>query len=321
MAPTNPRVSLGMPVYNGERYLEKTLDSVLAQTYTDFELVISDNGSSDRTQEICERYAAMDPRVKYHRNSKNIGIAPNFNRAYELTSGEYFKWTDYDDLLAPTFLERCVEVLDKHPNVACAFPRTKLIDQNDDLIRDFEPPDDSCSPEAHIRFKSLILDPDHIVSQVSGLMRADLVGKTVMHGSYPCSDEVFLAHLALLGDFYEIPEFLFLYRIHPKQSTKGVLASERARVRFFDTSLEGKVVLIKWLYFKNCIYAIDHSPISIYQKVRCYLYMMQWLSATRNLRSFSKDILLAIHRWIPIFPRLYKEALEASVSADYSGSS
>jgi glycosyltransferase involved in cell wall biosynthesis len=321
MTLTNPRVSLGMPVYNGERYLERTFDSVLAQTYTDFELVISDNGSSDRTQEICERYAKMDPRVRYHRNSKNIGIAPNFNRAHEMCSGEYFKWTDYDDLLAPEFLEKCVAVLDKHPHVACAFPKTKLIDQNGDPIRDFEPPDDACSPLAYVRFKSLILEPDHIVSQASGLMRREQVGKTVMHGSYPCSDEVFLAHLALLGDFHEVPEFLFLYRIHPKQSTKGVLASERARVRFFDTSLEGKVVLIKWLYFRNCMYAINSSPIDIYQKFRCYLYMLRWMMVARNFRSMVKDAMLAFHQWIPLFPRLYKEALEASVSSEYSSSS
>ena len=321
MVHNKPRVSLGMPVYNGERYLERTLDSVLAQTYVDFELVISDNGSSDRTQAICEYYASMDKRVKYSRNSKNIGIAPNFNRAYELSSGEYFKWTDYDDLLTPEFLEKCVEVLDKNPNVACAFPKTRLIDQNDNPIDDFEPPDNACSPQAYIRFKSLILEPDHIVSQASGLMRREQVGKTVMHGSYPCSDEVFLAHLALFGDFYEIPEFLFLYRLHPRQSTKGVLASERARVRFFDTSLEGKVVLIKWLYFKNCIYAINHSPISFYQKIRGYLYMVRWLLVAKNFRSIVKDTMLAIHGWIPIFPKLYKETLNASVSEEYSSSS
>ena len=321
MAQIKPRVSLGMPVYNGEKYLEKTLDSVLAQTYQNFELVITDNGSSDRTQQICEHYAEIDSRVKYHRNPKNIGIAPNFNRAHELCSGEYFKWTDYDDLLAPEFLKRCVEVLDEHPNVACAFPKTRLIDQIGDPIRDFEPPEEACSLQAHIRFRSLILDPDHIVSQASGLMRREQVGQTVMHGSYPCSDEVFLAHLALLGDFYEIPEFLFLYRIHPKQSTKGVLASERARVRFFDTSLEGKVVLIKWLYFRNCIHAINHSPISMYQKILCYLYMVRWLFVPKNFRSISKDFLLAFHQHVPIFPSLYQEALDASISAEYSGSS
>lgn len=312
MATNKPRVSLGIPVYNGEKYLEETLNSILAQTYTDFELVISDNGSTDRTQQICEQYAQKDPRVKYFRNAKNIGIAPNYNRAFELCSGEYFKWTDYDDLLQPDFVLKCIEGLDKNPSAAVCFPKTRLIDENSKFVNDFEPPDEASSPKPHIRFKSLLLDPDHIVSQASGLMRAELVRKTVMHGSYPCSDEVFLAHLALLGDFVEIPDRLFYYRIHPRQSTKGVLASERSRVKFFDTSLEGKVVLIKWLYLKNCLIAIKTSPISVIQKLLCYLYMVRWLFVLRNIRSLSKDILLAIHERIPLFPKLYQEALEAA---------
>lgn len=321
MTENKPRVSLGVPVYNGEKYLERTLDSILAQTYPDFELVISDNGSNDRTQQICERYAQIDKRVIYNRNTKNIGIAPNYNKVFELSSGEYFKWADADDVLAPEFVEKCVQALDKYPDVAAAYPRTKFIDQNDVVFDEFQPPDGTTSSKAHVRFKTLILDPDHIVSQASGLMRADLVRKSVMHGSYPCSDEVFLAHIALLGNFYEIPEFLFLYRIHSKQSTKGVLASERARVRFFDTSLEGRVVLIKWLYLKNCIFAVNHSPLGVYEKFRCYLYMMQWSLVMRNLRSLFKDILLAVHQRIPIFPKLYKDALDASVSAEYSTAS
>jgi glycosyltransferase involved in cell wall biosynthesis len=312
MSVNKPRVSLGLPVYNGEKYLEKTLDSILAQTYQDFELVISDNGSTDRTQAICERYAAMDPRVKYHRNPKNIGIAPNFNRAFELSSGEYFKWADYDDILAPEFVEKCVEVLDAHPNVAVAFPKTRFINENGDFISDFEPPDAASSSQAHIRFKSIILDPDHIVSQASGLIRAEIVRRSVMNRSYPCSDEVLVAHLALLGDFYEIPVYLFFYRLHARQSTKGVLASERARVKFYDTSLVGQVVLIKWLYLKDCLYAIRTAPISAHQKRMCYLYMVRWLFVPKNLRSITKDILLAIHTRVPIFPRLYKETLDAA---------
>ncbi|MDZ7319275.1 MAG: glycosyltransferase [candidate division KSB1 bacterium] len=317
MSANKPRVSLGMPVYNGEKYLEETLGSILAQTYQDFELVISDNGSTDRTQQICERYAAKDERIKYYRNSKNIGIAPNFNRVFELCSGEYFKWTDYDDLLAPDFVTKCVEGLDQYPDAAVCFPKTRLIDENGDLIRDFEPPAEACSPEPHIRFKSLILDPDHIVSQASGLMRADLVRRTVMHGSYPCSDEVFLAHLSLLGRFYEIPERLFFYRIHPRQSTKGILASERARVYFFDTSLQGKIVLIKWLYFKNCLIAIRNSPISFSQKMMCYFHMFRWLWVAKNLKSLGKDLLLAVHERIPLFPRIYRETLEIANRAHH----
>jgi len=138
-----------------------------------------------------------------------------------------------------------------------------------------------------------------------------------MHGSYPCSDEVFLAHLSLLGKFHEIPERLFFYRIHARQSTKGILASERARVYFFDTSLEGKVVLIKWLYFKNCLTAIKRSPISGFQKMMCYFHMLRWLLVAKNFKSLSKDFLLAVHERIPLFPQLYKEVLDVANAAHH----
>ena len=98
-----PRVSLGFPVYNGERYLAAALDSLLGQTFRDLEVVICDNASTDRTAELCAAYAARDARVRYHRNPTNLGAAPNFNRTFELSRGEYFKWAAHDDVCAPTF--------------------------------------------------------------------------------------------------------------------------------------------------------------------------------------------------------------------------
>jgi glycosyltransferase involved in cell wall biosynthesis len=270
VTPNKPRVSIGLPVFNGELYLEETLDSILNQTFSDFELIISDNASTDSTQQICERYAVKDGRIKYYRNIRNLGVAPNYNRVFELSSGEYFKWADHDDPLAPDFISKCVDVLDNRPEVVVCFPKAKLIDENGNLIHDYDPLPDTSSPQPHIRFGKLILAHDHRLAQASGLMRANLVKKTVMHASYPCSDEVFLAHLGLLGHYHEIPERLFYLRSHPNQSSKGVLASERARVLFFDTSLKGKLVLIKWLYFRGCLHAINSSPISIYQRICCY---------------------------------------------------
>ncbi|GIK40320.1 MAG: glycosyl transferase [Chloroflexota bacterium] len=312
MTQNKPRVSIGLPVYNGEFHLKETLDSILCQTFSDFELIISDNGSTDRTQQICEDYMAKDTRIKYYRSVKNLGIAPNYNRVFELSSGEYFKWADYDDLLAPDFLAKCVEVLDNHPEVAVCFPKAKVIDENGTFLEDYDPLPDTSSLEPHVRFGKLIVTNDNRVVQASGLMRAGLVKKTVMHGSYPCSDEVFLAHMALLGYFYEIPDRLFFVRIHPKQSTRGVLASERARVVFFDTSLKDKMVLVKWLYFKDSLRAINTSPINTYQRICCYFHMMRWLLIPKNLRSMVKDMLLAIHERIPLFPRLYQEVLDTA---------
>ncbi len=92
-----PTVNIGMPVYNAENYLQGALDSLLAQDYGDFDLLISDNASTDRTQEICLDYTARDRRVRYQRNGRNIGAADNFNRVLEPACGKYFMWAAHDD--------------------------------------------------------------------------------------------------------------------------------------------------------------------------------------------------------------------------------
>ena len=112
MLNNKPRVSIGMPVFNGENYLAEALDSLLTQTFSDFELIISDNASTDKTEEICRAYAVRDQRIRYFRNQENLGASRNYNRVFELSSGEYFKWAAHDDLCAPEFLGRCVDVLD-----------------------------------------------------------------------------------------------------------------------------------------------------------------------------------------------------------------
>ncbi|HKJ45099.1 MAG TPA: glycosyltransferase family 2 protein, partial [Balneolales bacterium] len=114
---SRPRVSIGMPVYNGENYIERAISSILAQTYKDFELIISDNASTDKTQEICKMFVGRDNRVRYHRNSKNIGAARNYNIVFRLSRGKYFKWAAHDDELAPAFLEDAVNVLEKNKDV------------------------------------------------------------------------------------------------------------------------------------------------------------------------------------------------------------
>src|SRR3972149_8539793 len=97
MSKINPRVSVGLPVFNGEQFLRQALDSVLAQTYPGFELIISDNASTDRTQDICEAYATRDKRIQYYRQSKNVGGGRNYNFVFEVSNGEYFKWLAHDD--------------------------------------------------------------------------------------------------------------------------------------------------------------------------------------------------------------------------------
>src|SRR5438874_8869169 len=137
---STPLLSVGLFVYNGERFLEETLHSILNQTFTDFELIISDNASTDRTGEIAEAYAEHDDRIRYYRSEKNMGAGWNVRRVYELATGKYFKQAAADDLVEPDFLRRCVEILESDPDYVVAYPTTKEVDENGTFIRNYVAP-------------------------------------------------------------------------------------------------------------------------------------------------------------------------------------
>ena len=107
------KISIGLPVFNGETYLQTALESLCAQTFEDFELLIVDNASTDRTGEICRKAANHDRRIKYFRNTENIGAAKNFNKAFEISNSEYFKWAAHDDICAPQFLEKTAHIINE----------------------------------------------------------------------------------------------------------------------------------------------------------------------------------------------------------------
>ena len=117
-----PRVSIGLPVFNGERYLARAIESVLGQDFRDLELIVCDNASTDRTPEICAAYARRDARVRYFRNPRNLGAGPNYDRCFRLARGEYFKWAAHDDRLAPDYLSRTVAALDAAPEAVPGHP-------------------------------------------------------------------------------------------------------------------------------------------------------------------------------------------------------
>jgi glycosyltransferase involved in cell wall biosynthesis len=287
-----PRVSIGLPVFNGERYLEQTLDNILEQTFVDFELVIGDNASTDRTQKICQAYVARDRRIRYYRNERNLGAAPNHNLVFGLSSAEYFKWAGYDDRIAPNFLEKCVGVLDNRPEVVLCMPQSGMIDENGRFLHWHEYVSNPTSPKAHKRFQNLVLNVES-GNHVYGLMRASAIRKTGLHGSYPASDLVFLAELALYGQFHVIPEGLFFRRVHSEQSTKGALSIERNRVLWFDTSRGNKILLPKWQYLIGYLRAIRNGPLSVYQRVFCYAQMIRWILYPPHFRALGKDLLIA----------------------------
>lgn len=130
MSGDNPSISVGIPVYNGVSFLEDAIDCVLNQTDENFELIISDNASSDGTEEIFRGVAAKDRKVIYSRNAQNIGAARNCNRVFKLATGPYFRWFNADDLCAPDLHEQCLAALEQDQGPVLGYGKTNLIDQD-----------------------------------------------------------------------------------------------------------------------------------------------------------------------------------------------
>jgi glycosyltransferase involved in cell wall biosynthesis len=285
-----PRVSIGLPVYNGQDFLAAAIDSMLAQSFTDFELIISDNGSTDRTPEICRRYAALDKRIRYYRESENRGLAWNFNRAFELARGEYFKWHAHDDLCAPTLLEKCVAVLDHDPSIVLCFARPMVIDHNGKPLPDdptsWQPtavtattrdqPTDLGSTKSSRRFRGILMGVQWCLAPY-GLMRSEITGATGGMRDYLIADKVFLAEMALRGRFFEIPEVLFFPRRHARQFSLASSASTqrnmmKPRARRFSLP-------VPWHVRPTIDYfrATLSTPIGWSQRLACFAALVRYL--------------------------------------------
>jgi glycosyltransferase involved in cell wall biosynthesis len=218
MAAARPRVGVGLPVYNGERFLSATLDSLLAQTHGEFVLLIGDNASTDGTEEIARDYAARDPRIEYIRHPVNIGAARNYNQLFQLAGTEYFRWHAADDLSLPEYTARCVEVLDSDAQVALAYCKTTDIDQDGGEIGPYE--DNVHTPQDRARDRFFqVLTVLQRCNALYGLMRSTLVERTRLLEPFIASDFCFMSELALYGKFIEIPERLFLRRYHAGASS------------------------------------------------------------------------------------------------------
>ena len=279
--PISPRVSLGLPVFNGEQYLAETLESVLAQTYLDFELIISDNASTDQTEEICRDYQSRDDRIRYSRNAENLGSARNFNRTFDLARGAYFAWIGYDDPIAPTYVEKCVEVLERDREVVLCFARTLPIDAAGDpyrvgtlLARNyvFRPQLNSARP--HVRFFHAVARA-HPQGAIYGLIRRSVLQQTRLVGRHRMSDLSLLGELALLGRICQLPEYLQTRRYHPQQARHQYM-SRRLRELWVDSSRTTVSSHPYWRLFREHLNVIKRAAPDWRTRACCNCHMLVW---------------------------------------------
>lgn len=222
-----PRVSIGMPVYNGAHYLRKALDALLAQDFRDFEILISDNASTDETPQICSEYRKKDQRIRYYRHETNFVAVKNFNWVFQQCSGEYFMWAAYDDLWAETFLSRCVELMDQKPKAVLC---TTHVHRIDELGRKTDAPDygfETLDLNVCQRVRYLIRYSASCTAMY-GLFRREALLKTHLFRQTWYPDFCFLFELSLFGGTVCVPEKLFLYREFLQKREKGLLMTMRS---------------------------------------------------------------------------------------------
>lgn len=278
---TEPRLSIGLPVYNGERYLSESLDALLAQSYADFELVVSDNASTDGTQEICRRYAAHDARVRYLRQPCNIGAAPNHNAVLRAARGELFKWAAHDDLYDRDLLARCVEALDAHPDVILASCYSAVIDADgnrQDIALSYPRATDSTHAPERFRAQLFALGGDDDY----GVIRTDVLRRIAPTGSYYHADRTFVAELTLHGRFHRVPETLYYRRDLPTRAgrqSQGVRSWCVTHDPRRANRLRHPTVRLLTEYVWAFGAAIRRAPLSARDKRECYRELSVYLAS------------------------------------------
>lgn len=266
-----PTVSIGLPVYNGENYLRSALESLIRQDYDDFELIISDNASTDLTGEICQAYARKDSRIRYVRNETNLGAAWNWNRVYELGRGKYFKWAAHDDECYPSNLRRCVETLDKaSSSVLLVHPRAEVIDSLGAVQGTVPDRLDVRMAKPHQRLAKLLYYFSLGVAEY-GLWRTEQLRKLRPNGCL-AADRIRLAEVAMWGEIWEIPEVLLRIRIHPQNALS--LNKTRQQIQaWYDPRLKDRAAILPYEmaviieHWKS----VKHVQMSASQKSLCFV--------------------------------------------------
>lgn len=290
-----PRVSIGLPVYNGENYLREALNSLLAQTLEDFELIISDNASADATEDICREYAARDHRIRYIRQPRNMGAIPNQSFVFDQAVGQYFKLAAHDDLYHPELLEACVDVLDSQPDVVLCHADMAYIDASGELIRNYDYALKTDAPRAPARFRSLLYadggDDEY------GVVRREVLRRVKPCGSFHNSGRPYVAEIAMYGPFRQVRRRMYFRRDHPgrgdrRPTVTAVCANlDPRRAGQSSARLIGENLLA-------FVAVIARSPISGRDKVACYREFIGWLlskalvdgrAVTRALTTGARD--------------------------------
>jgi glycosyltransferase involved in cell wall biosynthesis len=293
-----PAVTIGIPVYNGERYLEEAIRSVLAQTRRDLELVISDNASTDRTAEICRDYALQDGRVRCFRNPTNLGAAPNYNLAFTYARGRFFKWLAHDDLITATFAEKATHVLEARPDAVMCNSVVSYIDSKGAPLGLYDTQlgrADVASPSRRLAQVTL---PSHSCVDFFGMFRRSALEGSLLHGSFHGADRALLAQMSLRGRMIQIPEPLVQMREHENRYTRSQLrAADRAS--WHDTRARSRVRFPTWRLYIEYLKMVRAAQLGSGELMRCYAVLARWWTVNWNVARAAVDVVAIVAPGVP----------------------
>lgn len=271
-------VSIGLPVYNGERFLAQALDSLLGQTLGDFELIVSDNASTDGTAEICKEYAARDARVRYIRQESNRGAVWNINFVALQARGQYFKWASANDFCEPRMLERCVGVLRSDPGAVLCHGRTCIVDEDTGERTPFADDVSATDPRPSQRFKAVV-GSLKLNNPICGVIRLDALRRTPLVPAYRDGDLVLTLELALHGRIVLLPEILLYRRFGRRTWSMSLTPRELQLFLYAQSGTEPRFG--RWRRRVDLLRAVLRAPIGGAEKVRTLVHAANRFGAYR----------------------------------------
>lgn len=284
------KVSIGLPVYNGQNYVEEAVRSVMSQSFPDWELVISDNASTDGTESICRALADEDQRIRYIRNATNIGAAANYNRAWEEGRGVYFKWLAHDDRIKKDYLAATVGVLDARPEVVLANTTVDYIDGEGKHLGYYRAALQHTDVEsAAARFEVMTLR-SHTCVDLFGLVRRDAMVGSLLHQSFSGADKAFLAQMSLRGRMVLIDEPLVEMREHESRYTRAT-KNARAKLAWHDPSKRGQIDVPVWTLYSHYRAMVEEADLPETERRACRRVLRRFWLASWNGGRLIADLL------------------------------